>query len=55
MKKTGPIRVLIYPENKFRIYRTSPDEVKFDIHASATGFAAARGTAVKEAGLQEAD
>jgi hypothetical protein len=44
-----------YPENKFSIYRTSPEEVKFDIEASAPGFAAARGTAVKEAGLEEAD
>lgn len=44
-----------YPENKFSIYRTSPEEVKFDIQASAPGFAAARGTAVKEAGLEEAD
>ena len=44
-----------YPENKFSIYRTSPNEVKFVIEASAPGFAAARGTAVKEEGLEEAD
>ena len=44
-----------YPENKFSIYRTSPNEVKFAIEAGAPGFAAARGTAVKEEGLEEAD
>jgi hypothetical protein len=44
-----------YPENKFSIYRTSPNEVKFEIEASAPGFTAARGSAVKEEGLEEAD
>jgi hypothetical protein len=44
-----------YPENKFSIYRSSANEVRFTIEASAPGFAAARGTAVKEEGLEEAD
>jgi hypothetical protein len=44
-----------YPENKFSIYRTSPNEVKFDIEVSAPGFAVARGTALKEEGFEEAD
>jgi hypothetical protein len=44
-----------YPENKFSIYRTSAAEVKFDIEASAPGFAVARAATAKEEGLEEAD
>jgi hypothetical protein len=44
-----------YPENKFSIYRNSANEVKFSVEVSAPGFAVARGTAVKEKGLEGAD
>lgn len=42
-----------YPENKYSIYRSSNNEVKFAIILSANGFKIATGTAVKAKGTGE--
>jgi hypothetical protein len=48
--ETGPGH---YPENKFSLYRTSPNEVVFSIEVSAPGYAPAMGEAVKAVGTGE--
>jgi hypothetical protein len=42
-----------YPENKYSIYRTSQNEVRFSIELSAPGFKPAASQAVKEPGTEE--
>jgi len=42
-----------FPENKFSIYRSSANEVKFSIILSAKGFKVATGSAVKDKGTGE--
>ncbi|POH72498.1 hypothetical protein [Arthrobacter glacialis] len=42
-----------YPENKYSIYRNSPNQVTITITAGATGYATATGTATKSAGTGE--
>lgn len=42
-----------YPENKFSLYRSSTNEVKFNIQLSAKGYKIAKSTAVKDKGTGE--
>jgi hypothetical protein len=42
-----------YPENKFSLYRSSTNEVKFNIQLSAKGYKIATSTAVKDKGTGE--
>ena len=42
-----------FPENKFSIYRSSTNEVKFKIQISAKGYKIANSTAVKDKGTSE--
>ena len=42
-----------FPENKFSLYRSSTNEVKFDIQLSAKGYKIASATAVKDKGTGE--
>ncbi len=42
-----------YPENKYSIYRTSPNEVRFSIQVSAPGFKPAAARAIKGPGTGE--
>ncbi|AOY74122.1 hypothetical protein IG195_20790 (plasmid) [Arthrobacter sp. TES] len=47
---TGPGH---YPENKYSLYRSSPNEVTINIEAAAPGYAPAQGTATKAQGTGE--
>ena len=42
-----------FPENKFSLYRSSTNEVKFNIQLSANGYKVATATAVKDKGTGE--
>ncbi len=43
-----------YPENQYSLYRTSQNEVVFDVQVSAPGFQPATATVAKDAGTGEA-